>query len=56
MKCPICKKPVDDQSAGQPGSFFPFCSDRCRTIDLARWLDEKYQIVVEEEKTVDDGQ
>jgi len=46
MKCPICKRPVDDATAGQPGSTFPFCSDRCRTIDLARWLDGKYQIPV----------
>jgi endogenous inhibitor of DNA gyrase (YacG/DUF329 family) len=23
---------------------FPFCSARCRKIDLGRWLDEKYRI------------
>jgi endogenous inhibitor of DNA gyrase (YacG/DUF329 family) len=28
---------------------FPFCSDRCRLIDLGRWLDGKYQIPVVEE-------
>lgn len=22
--------------------FFPFCSDRCRLLDLGAWLDEKY--------------
>jgi endogenous inhibitor of DNA gyrase (YacG/DUF329 family) len=46
MKCPICKTEVDESTAGQKGSMFPFCSDRCRTIDLARWLDGKYQIPV----------
>ncbi|MEX0744136.1 MAG: DNA gyrase inhibitor YacG [Phycisphaeraceae bacterium] len=38
-KCPTCGKPVrEDEKA------FPFCSDRCRTIDLGKWLDEKYVI------------
>jgi endogenous inhibitor of DNA gyrase (YacG/DUF329 family) len=27
---------------------FPFCSARCRTIDLGRWLGEKYRINVPE--------
>jgi endogenous inhibitor of DNA gyrase (YacG/DUF329 family) len=26
---------------------FPFCSERCQLIDLGRWLDEKYQIVID---------
>jgi endogenous inhibitor of DNA gyrase (YacG/DUF329 family) len=44
--CPICKKAVAPRS--QNGAF-PFCSDRCRTIDLGNWLDEKYRVPVEEE-------
>ncbi len=39
MKCPICKKEVD---AGDPE--FPFCSERCRVIDLGNWASEKYVI------------
>jgi endogenous inhibitor of DNA gyrase (YacG/DUF329 family) len=45
MRCPICKKPVtelDDPVA--PNKSFPFCSERCKLIDLGRWLDEKYYI------------
>ena len=39
MKCPICKKDV------QPGDReFPFCSQRCRIIDLGNWSAEKYVI------------
>jgi endogenous inhibitor of DNA gyrase (YacG/DUF329 family) len=39
MKCPICKKPV------APGDeFFPFCSERCKIIDLGNWASEKYVI------------
>ena len=44
MQCPICKKRVDENEIGKPGSTFPFCSDRCRLIDLGRWLSGKYQI------------
>jgi len=28
---------------------FPFCSARCRTIDLGRWLGERYRVVPEGE-------
>jgi endogenous inhibitor of DNA gyrase (YacG/DUF329 family) len=28
--------------------FYPFCSDRCRLIDLGKWLDETYKIPTDE--------
>jgi endogenous inhibitor of DNA gyrase (YacG/DUF329 family) len=39
MKCPICKTvtTLDSQWA-------PFCSERCKLIDLGAWADEKYVI------------
>ena len=40
MKCPICKK-VDVQPSDLE---FPFCSERCRLIDLGNWASEKYVI------------
>ena len=40
MKCPICKKEVPP---GDPE--FPFCSERCRMIDLGNWATEKYVIL-----------
>ena len=40
MKCPVCKK-VEVQ-LGDPE--FPFCSERCRLIDLGNWASEKYVI------------
>ena len=47
MKCPICKRDVaeTDQQA-EPNRFYPFCSERCKLIDLGRWLTGKYQIPV----------
>ncbi len=37
--CPICGKPVRPEQA-----LFPFCSRRCRTIDLGKWLKGDYLI------------
>ena len=45
MKCPICKKPV---SWNEPD--MPFCSERCRLIDLGKWSDEDYRIPVVSEQ------
>jgi len=47
FKCPICKAPVDEPTAEKRVKYFPFCSERCKLVDLGRWLDGKYQIPVE---------
>lgn len=52
MTCPICKKSVSDVAPDRPAAY-PFCSDRCKLIDLGRWLDGKYQIPVADRN--DDG-
>jgi endogenous inhibitor of DNA gyrase (YacG/DUF329 family) len=39
IRCPICKKEVE---IGTPD--FPFCSERCRTIDLGNWATEQYKV------------
>ena len=39
MKCPICKK---DAERSNPE--FPFCSERCRTIDLGNWASGRYVV------------
>ncbi len=54
MRCPICEKPVaiDDP-------FMPFCSERCKLIDLGNWASEKYVIstpVIPEESARPAGQ
>jgi hypothetical protein len=53
LKCPICKKPV---KAGAPD--FPFCSERCRLIDLGKWASGAYVIaspVTEAEEAIRDA-
>ena len=39
MKCPICKKDVSPDNSERP-----FCSERCRIIDLANWASDRYVI------------
>ncbi len=41
VDCPTCKKPVE-WSESNPHR--PFCSDRCRLIDLGAWASEDYRI------------
>jgi endogenous inhibitor of DNA gyrase (YacG/DUF329 family) len=43
LPCPTCKRPVQWHSA-QASPSRPFCSDRCRLIDLGEWLTEKHAI------------
>ena len=39
LRCPICKKEVKRTAPD-----FPFCSERCRTIDLGKWATGGYVI------------
>ena len=38
-KCPICDTPITEDV-----DTFPFCSQRCKSIDLGQWLGERYRI------------
>jgi endogenous inhibitor of DNA gyrase (YacG/DUF329 family) len=42
-RCPICSKTFTVAKLDDLPSF-PFCSDRCRLIDLGRWIDGVYAI------------
>jgi len=39
LRCPTCRTLVADQDEN-----FPFCSDRCRVIDLGKWASGAYRI------------
>ena len=45
--CPICGRAMRGQGLAEWPQF-PFCSPRCKTIDLGRWLTESYHIPAEE--------
>ena len=48
LRCPICKKPVKSTDTD-----FPFCSDRCRIIDLGKWASGGHVVV---SPATDDGE
>ncbi len=44
--CPQCGKPVE---WGPQSPFRPFCSERCKQIDLGAWASESYRVPVTED-------
>ncbi len=54
VTCPTCRKPAAERPDNQA---FPFCSERCRLVDLGRWLNEEYRIPAEDQhgEDTDDG-
>lgn len=44
LPCPECGRPSTRDN-------YPFCSDRCRNLDLSRWLKGSYAIPVSEDET-----
>lgn len=42
LLCPTCKRAITTGPDGNP--FHPFCSERCRLVDLGAWLDEEHRI------------
>ncbi len=56
VTCPICKQRMQGQSIKEWPEF-PFCSRRCKTIDLGRWLGERYTLPREGEvESVEDDE
>ena len=55
-RCPIC---AGEAAPRGENPTFPFCSERCRTIDLGNWLGETYRIPTrespDEHASEDDG-
>lgn len=42
-ECPICRKRTEaDKPEDAP--FRPFCSRRCKLLDLGKWLNEEYRV------------
>ncbi|MBS7788598.1 DNA gyrase inhibitor YacG [Roseococcus sp. SDR] len=42
-RCPICRRLLPPREPGQRHAR-PFCSERCRQVDLGRWLTESYSV------------
>lgn len=44
VKCPTCSKPVEWEPKNEHR---PFCSERCKLIDLGAWANEEYRVPAE---------
>ncbi len=46
ITCPLCKK----TTTWEENPWKPFCSERCKLIDLGKWASEEYRIEGEEKE------
>lgn len=56
IRCPVCK----ELTTWEENRFRPFCSERCKLIDLGAWASEEYKVPgkkeEEEDETRNEGQ
>lgn len=52
VSCPRCAKPVH---WGPESPFRPFCSERCKMIDLGAWASEEYRVAVKDNDADEDA-
>jgi endogenous inhibitor of DNA gyrase (YacG/DUF329 family) len=45
MRCPICGKKARSRAENASA---PFCSPRCKQVDLGKWLNEEYRVHTDE--------
>lgn len=50
-RCPICKNVAERRDDDR---WAPFCSERCKLIDLGNWLGEGYRVPDDERHSPDD--
>ena len=51
--CPICGEEVAPRSANKA---FPFCTARCKSIDLGKWLNEDYRVPASVDEAGESGE
>ncbi len=54
VQCPTCGKTVVRRRR-EDAPFFPFCSERCRLIDLGKWFEGEHRISEEAAGPVEEG-
>ncbi|MGH7295239.1 MAG: DNA gyrase inhibitor YacG [Polyangiaceae bacterium] len=50
--CPICDRPAP---ARTQNAAFPFCSPRCKQVELGKWLNEEYRVPLADSSDDEDG-
>ena len=52
VACPTCRKPTQwEQNPSRP-----FCSERCRLIDLGAWVTEEYRVPAEDSPSTEESE
>jgi endogenous inhibitor of DNA gyrase (YacG/DUF329 family) len=64
-RCPICDRQTSRFAAAPSGlrpasprtknAAFPFCSPRCKQVDLGKWLNEEYRVPVPDDSPEDEA-
>jgi endogenous inhibitor of DNA gyrase (YacG/DUF329 family) len=44
VPCPSCRRPAQ---FGEANPWRPFCSERCRSVDLGAWASERFRVAAE---------
>jgi endogenous inhibitor of DNA gyrase (YacG/DUF329 family) len=52
VPCPICNRPASPRAQNASA---PFCTPRCKQIDLGNWFSEKYAVPVPEGEEAEEG-
>lgn len=52
VRCPVCLRTFEAEQSPA----MPFCSERCRLVDLKRWLDEEYGLETQRDETAEDSE
>ncbi|HYV36623.1 MAG TPA: DNA gyrase inhibitor YacG [Gemmataceae bacterium] len=52
VRCPICQRVMAGQSSREWPQF-PFCSPKCKLVDLGRWLGEAYSFPPEHDEEME---
>lgn len=47
VRCPTCRK----EATWDNNPYRPFCSERCRLIDLGAWIEERYRVPTEDSES-----
>ncbi|NCO66936.1 MAG: DNA gyrase inhibitor YacG [Nitrospirae bacterium CG_4_10_14_0_8_um_filter_41_23] len=47
--CPVCK----NTTTWEENPWRPFCSERCKLIDLGKWVSEEYKIPIKSEEEIE---
>lgn len=53
VACPTCKAPVEWRPESR---YRPFCSERCKLIDIGAWASESYKVPGQEEPLSDEAE